>query len=116
MAALAHEHVRRFDVAVHDAVVVCFAQRFGDRRHNLNGTAQRQSLLQQVAQRLTLDVFHHDKRLVLFRFAIVVDHRDVWVIELGNGACFANEAGSIVMVSGGEKLDRHLSREVHVLG
>src|SRR5262245_5480491 len=44
-----------------------------------------------------------------------MDHCDVGVIERGNGACFANEKGAIVMVSRGEKLDCDLSREVQVL-
>src|SRR4026207_2022831 len=93
VAALTDEHIRRLDVAVDDAAIVCFTESFSDRRHDFHRPAQRQTLIEQLAQRLTFYKFLHEERLTCRSLSVVVNHRDVWVIESRDGARLANETG-----------------------
>jgi len=44
-----------------------------------------------------------------------VNYRDVWMTQRRNRTGFANEARSIMAVSGREKLDGNAAREVKIL-
>src|SRR5690349_8336780 len=116
VTALVHEYVRRLDVAVDDALLVCFAECFRDRRDDLDRAVEGQSFVKQIAERLAFDILHHDERLPGRGLAVVVDHRDVWMAQRRNSPGLTNEARPVVMVSGSEKLDRDSPREMQVLG
>jgi hypothetical protein len=53
---------------------------------------------QQVREIFAGDQFHDEERLAAGRFAIVVDARDVGMIERGRGARLAQEAGAVGFV------------------
>src|SRR5215213_312499 len=116
LATLVHEDVRRLNVAVDDALLVCFAECFSNGRNELNRAVEREPFVKKIAERLPFDVLHHDERLAGRGLAVVVDHRDVYVAQRGDSPCFTNEACAVVMVSCSEKLDRDPPREVQVLG
>src|ERR1044072_159759 len=115
VTALADDNVRWLDVAMYDALLVCFSQSFRDRRDDLDGASQRQTFVEHIAQRLAFHILHHDKRLARRRFALIVTHSDVGMIERGNSTCLTNEAGAVVMIGRGEKLYGDATCEVQIL-
>ena len=73
---------------------------------------------QKVEEVLALNQLHHDERVAFGRLAVVVDARDVRVVEHGGGARFAEEPrAELRVVAGGRgKLDGHAPAEVGVFG
>lgn len=118
------DHVRRLDVAVHDAVLVRVGERLQDTRHD------DQRLLgpgglgvdQQVADRAALDELHHDvrhDRVADDVLARVVHGDDGVVVESGHRLRLTREAGlghQVLGQVGAEQFDRDGAPEAHVLG
>ena len=55
------------------------AECFSDCANDFDRARERESLVKKIAERLPFDVFHHDERLPGRRFAVIVDHRNVWM-------------------------------------
>ncbi len=120
-AALAvDEDVVRLDVAVHDAVPVCEAQRREDLARVLDRDVDRRGAAadDQLLQRAAVEELHRDVVGVL-RLAAVVDRDDVRVVERGGVLGLAAEALDelvVVPVTAVEDLDRDAAAELLVLG
>lgn len=118
------DHVRRLDVAVHDAVLVGVGQRLqhtGDDDQRLL-RAGRLRVDQQIPDGAALDQLHDDVRhggAVHDVLAGVVDSHDRVVVETGHRLGLTREAGlgnGVFGEVGAEQLDRDRTTEAHVLG
>ena len=111
-AALARDHdVRGLDVAVDDAAVVHVIEGARDLHRDDRGdvVGQAAAALEQVIQVDAADVLHHDEERAPLAME-VVDMDDVFVLEAGQGAGLALEAGGQLLVRadrGLERLDGH---------
>jgi hypothetical protein len=67
---------------VNDAVMMSFAQSFGNIADDFDGAQERHfPAREQMAQRLAFDQLHHDEGLAILRFAVIVKGRDVRVAK-----------------------------------
>jgi hypothetical protein len=103
---------------VNDVVPVRAGESLGHADDDLNSPLERKrARFHAVAQRLSLNQFHDDIGLARLGLAVIVDGRDVLVIERGSGAGLAQEAGaSLVLIHGREEFDRDVPAEVEILG
>ncbi len=105
---LGEHDVAGFQIAMRDAFAMGFVQRVGNLDCKLQHLFRRQwTLLQTLRERLALQILHHQK-ISSILMAGVVERADVWMIQAGDGLCFAVEAlaqiGAVGKV-GGENLD-----------
>ena len=94
-----------------------------DVAHQGDGALRREPALaqQQVAQRFAFDQLHHDVggRVLVARFAVVVDGDDVWVTQHRGGPRLAAETLDETAVGdelAQQHLDRHLIADVDAAG
>ncbi len=117
------EHVARLHVAVDDAVAVRVRERIGDVGRDPRGLHRRESavLHEHVAQRVAVDVLHHDERGVVV-LAPVVHAHDAGMAEAGRRLRLAAEAldgGGVMGVErrehlhGDGALEQLVARDVH---
>lgn len=115
-----HQHVRRFDVAVHQLAVVDVLQGEGRLIHALAGPDRRQTseLLQQHLQAAACNVLHHEA-VGAVDFVSVVGDDQVRMVEGGRRADLAQEAGDRAGAIDnrlGKHLDGDAAIEIGVLG
>ncbi len=124
-AGLGDHHIGRFDVAVHDAVVVTEVQRPADVGDDLHRAAGRQVSLgpEDVAQRAPFDVLHDDigHRGALVAVAVtvtgVIDRDDRRMVQAGRGLSLTTKAvqeGRVAGKVGAQHLDRDLAAQPDV--
>ena len=121
LAVVGDEHVRRLDVAMDDADMVCVGEstrdRNGDRRRPLD---RERSFFDLLRQRFPLVERHRDEEAAVAGLADVVDGADVGMIERGSGACFGEESSPRLFgaecVAGSDELERDEAGEAWVLG
>ena len=115
---VADHHVGRLEVAVRDAPVVCRAYRISERNTDLEQLVERHPALRDaLRKRPAVHQLHREKEHALVLLDRV-DRDDTWVVESGDGARFAFEAGAAIGVVGGivrQDLERHLASELRVL-
>ena len=119
-ARAVEQNVRRFDVAVHQAMDVCVMQGFGD------GCYQRDRLIpwygarpQPRSQVGSFDQLRHDIAVAFGGPADVVDRHDARVVQRGEDARLGEEvvhAGDGGDVGPPGHLDRHLAIEILIDG
>ncbi len=111
-------HVRRLEIAVHDAPLAGKFEGFGDLRSDLERFGQRhRAARESILQRLALDQLHRNERMLVGRTG-VVHLRDEGVIEARGGVGFPNQAlarDRIGRLTLGQKLERRLAIECEVL-
>ena len=105
---------------MHDPERMRGADPGGDLRRDVERLPQRRRLrLQEMAQRVALDVFHRDERLTGGGLTERVDDADVGMVERGGRARFLLEAPRPRVVGAevaGEDLDRDLASQLEVAG
>ncbi len=118
------EHdVGGLEIAMHHAAAMRFVQRVRNLRAQFQHLFQRQgALLETLRQRLALDALHHqivDSVLM----TDVVQHADVWMIQAGDGFCFALEPLLVYRIrrklrgqnlDGNAALQPRITRTVHL--
>jgi hypothetical protein len=118
VAPPADEHVRRFDVAMDDAVRVRRLDRVGDLGREVHDASLGQRpRLEQVLQRLPLEQFHHQEAASLV-LAEVVDGADIGMIERRGGARLPLETldrGGVIREPRREELERDVASQASVL-
>ena len=115
-AVFAHEHVRRFQVAVHDQALVGELQRLA------NGYEHAQARIQArfrfgapLVERTALDVLHDEVRRAARRGAAVKQARDLRMLQAGEQLPFARETrGCVGVTEAADQLDRSLLVEMSV--
>jgi len=112
-------HVGRLEVTVNDAALVCRIERGGDLDRDLEHLGQTQrTLLETLAQRLALEVFH-DEVVDAVVVTDVVQRADVRVVEPRDGLGLAlhtlAQRGFLREVRR-QNLDRHVAVEPRVAG
>ena len=119
-AVLPDDHVLRLEITVNDADRVRGAGAGGnldrDVQRGLQGGRLR---LQQVPERLPLDVLHRDERMAVGGLAEGVHHADVGMTERRGGPRLLLEPANPGMVRrhlAGQHLDRHVATELQVIG
>ncbi len=114
------DDVLGLQVAMHDPERVRRADPGGNLDRDVERLPQRRRLrLQEVPQRVALDVFHRDERLTGGGLTERVDDADVGMVERGGRARFLLEASRARVVGAevaGEDLDRDLASELEVAG
>ena len=119
-AAVGGDHdVGRLEIAVDDALVVRGGQCVGDRERDRHQAFTGQTAVgNQSIERLTLDQLHREE-VDAVRFLDRIDRDDVRMVEGGDGAGLALEAGEPVGIAGeirGQHLERDLATELRVAG
>jgi hypothetical protein len=109
--------VRRFQVAMDDAAVVRMRQRVGQLAAIANHLVERQPAVgnQRVERRSVHEL--HDDEGPLADLAHFMDRADIWVIQRGRRACFAQEAltrTGIAECGRRKNLDRDVSIQLWV--
>jgi hypothetical protein len=117
MPAGKHDVVR-LDVAVHDAMRVRVRQRIDDVDQNAQCLADREraTLLKPLAERLPVDVRHHEEQDAPLRsgdLSRVVERQDVRVLESREGLDLAQEPRAAERC--GEVLAKHLDRDLTIV-
>jgi hypothetical protein len=112
-------HVGGLEVAVHDAALMRRADRVGQRDGDLQQIGERHPRFRNVLrQRLAFHELHRDEEEPLVFFD-GVDGDDAGMVERGDGAGFAFEAGAPVGVAGRlarQHFERDLASELEVVG
>ena len=90
-AVTRHENVRRLEIAMEDALLMCDVKSVGDLQRQADGLGR----CQRPAQRHALDVLQDE-----IARTDVVDLTDVRMVQCGNGARLVLEATDAIRVSG----------------
>ena len=98
---------------MHDAVFVRALERAGDRDHELHERAHRHPLLEELRQRLALEVLEHHERKALV-LADLEDGDDVLVRATRRRPRLDHEATDEVRIVVEQELDRDLATELRV--
>jgi hypothetical protein len=118
LAVAVEEDVGRLEIAVDDALGVGGVQRLADAGQDLGRFGRGQGAGADAPhQRSAAHVAHHQERLAVL-LAEIVDRDDRRVLERGDGAGLALEAGAergIVEQFARQDLDRHFAVEVRVV-
>ena len=114
------EDVSGLDIAMYDTVSMSEGKGGRDVSGDLSGAigVQRSLGVDDLGERTTLDVLHHDE-VGAELLTPVVDRHDVGMVEVGGGLSFATEALDeefIAGVFGEEHLDRHGAIKQEVAG
>jgi hypothetical protein len=114
-----HLHIRRLEVAVHDALRVSGVERVGDLARDRERLVQRHRAFgDEVGKRGSFHELHHEGAAVAGSFE-AVDGRDVGMIERRERFGLAREARhavGILLPRRRQDLDRHVTAKVHVGG
>ena len=116
-ALVGHEDVRRFDVAVHDQVLMRVVDRRADRLEQPQPVGDREALpIAVVVEADAVDVFHDEVGHAFLRRAAVEELRDVRMVEIGQYLALAlqSEFGLGVDEPVAPELDRDLLVELVV--
>ena len=90
--------VGRFEIAMHNAFLMCCRQRFGNMSCDFDDfITRKRAPTQAIGQRLALDEFHRDTERA-FRFFKSINLRDVRMIQRGQDMGFAPEALQPVLI------------------
>ena len=100
------DHVRRLDVAMHDADAVRVRERVGDVRGDLHGLAERERrALLALRDVLAVEPLHRDVGMPLVELPERDDAHDAGMTEPGEHAAFATEARLLAGVDAGDRDD-----------
>jgi hypothetical protein len=89
-----NEHIRRFQVAMDDSLLMRVLHSLADRDKQLQSFLQRESRLVAVLRQWhAFDVFHGEEGAPLFRDTPIEDFGDVGMIHQCQGLAFGIEAG-----------------------
>jgi hypothetical protein len=107
---IGEQDVARFDVAVHDIVLVGVIERFGDLAGDADRLLDRELLftLDALAEGLALDVRHHGVEQAV-GVSAVVQWQDTGMLQAGFDADFAEKA--VCAEGGGYLRAQHLDRD-----
>jgi hypothetical protein len=118
LAVRAEQDVGRLQVAVHDAAGVYRVERSCDLRDDAQRVARGDAFADAARQRAAGEELHRDVRVVAGE-ALVVDARDVLVLEARQQLVLAHEAleeHRVLAQRAVEHLERELLAVVHALG
>jgi hypothetical protein len=106
-----------FDIAVDDVSCVCVSQRVSDLETVAEHRFERQSFgRDEIAERLSLDEFHHDERVSAFVLDLI-DRADARMIERRRCTCFPQQAPAAGVIRDAmEELDRDVASKLLVVG
>ncbi len=117
VAARGNENVRRFDVAMDDALRVCGVERVGNLDAQIEHCFDLQRLARDaVPECLSLQQFHGDEGSPI-GLVDLVDRADVRVVQRGHGFGFPLKAAESLCVMGklvGKELQRGVATELEV--
>ena len=117
VAVVAHHHIVRLDVAVHDLRGVGDGERLGDLARDADGAVEGQPLPHDLAQAAALHELHRDETATL-ALAGLVDGDDVGMVEGRDRERFADEAIDVVGLRRAvrDQLDRDVAAQPLVKG
>ena len=92
VAVGSHDSVRRFEVAVHDTVLMNERDHVEELDRDVHGFGPRQARFQSTAKAPAIDQLEHEKVVVL-PCNLVINRADVGMIELREDPCLVQESG-----------------------